>query len=194
MKQECGETPGCNGPGAEQGHGEGTNPVRLYPWNSAAKVVFDRTVAAGLLVVLAPVMLGCAAIVALTGPPGRVVEASPRVGKNGDVFDLHNFRVPASQGIGRLIKTFGLEHLPELFDVFRGDMSLVGPRPQPVTERGVDRPVLRPGMTGLWVLAPTTELTPESAGELERTYIASWSLLFDLRVLTRTVAMVRYRP
>ncbi|MDJ0396354.1 sugar transferase [Rhodococcus sp. G-MC3] len=163
--------------------------------------------AASTLLVLAPVLLGCWTCVKVQSPRRRAVRALPRMGFRGRQFGLLNFRAPGPDCDDSHMTRHGLVHLPELLNVMRGDMSLVGPRPRPVKAPRSDRSAssrsstghrptgvdLRPGMTGLWMLMDRTELTPDDLATLDHEYVASWSLARDIRILRLTAARVRYR-
>ncbi|ORI24935.1 hypothetical protein BJI47_05540 [Rhodococcus sp. 1168] len=163
---------------------------------SATKVTFDRAVAATILVVLAPVFLGC--MILTSGAEGEPAFASTtRIGRRGVSFQLLSFRAPPEQRLGVLLKKLGMDHLPELINVLRGDMSLVGPRPvkdRPDISEGEVPADCRPGITGLWVLEPRADISGPDAAMLDRRYVESWSLARDIRILYRTVAAVRYGP
>ncbi|WP_315901373.1 sugar transferase [Rhodococcus sp. BP22] len=163
---------------------------------SATKVIFDRAVAATILVVLAPVFLGC--MILTSGAEGEPTFASTtRIGRRGVRFQLLSFKMPPEQRLGVLLSKLGMDHLPELINVLRGDMSMVGPRP------AADRPGIaevevpvdcRPGITGLWALEPRADISGPEAAMLDRRYVDSWSLARDIRILYRTVVAVRYGP
>jgi lipopolysaccharide/colanic/teichoic acid biosynthesis glycosyltransferase len=167
--------------------------------DGAMETVFDRIVAAATLFVLAPVMLCTWIYVTLLNPRRRAVETLPRIGQQGQPFELLKFRTPKYARGQSLLGTYGLVHLPELVNVLRGEMSLVGPRPRPLPgvhgSEAADSAVLdlRPGMTGLWMLTNRTELTPDDLVDLDRVYAESWSLARDIRILINTAAAVRYR-
>jgi lipopolysaccharide/colanic/teichoic acid biosynthesis glycosyltransferase len=99
-------------------------------------------------------------------------------------------------GIGRFIRRFSLDELPQLWNVLRGDMSLVGPRPPMPSE--VDeyadwhrkRLDIAPGMTGLWQVSGRSELTFDEMVMLDLFYAENWSLGLDLKILLRTVPTV----
>ena len=164
---------------------------------SMAKACFDRGFALLLIVVLAPVMAGCALMIKSVGTGGPVLTTEPRVDRYGREFDLLAFNVRAGRGVSGVIERHSLNHLPELFNVLRGEMSLVGPRPRPRHEaHGSSRSRnagLRPGLTGLWALCDAVEPTADGLADLERDYAASWSLSGDIAILARTISAVRYR-
>lgn len=97
---------------------------------------------------------------------------------------------------GSLLRSTSLDELPELWNVLRGEMSLVGPRPLPTsylqryTEREARRHEVRPGITGLAQVSGRNALTWEERLELDVVYVDSWTILGDLRILARTVASV----
>lgn len=169
----------------------GQGDDRLNAWDAAVKVVFDRVVASVMLALLTPVLLLCALAVKCTSVTRPVLDTVPRLDRSGRVFGLHNFRVPSRSPLSRAFERLGLRHLPELVNVVRGEMSLVGPRPQAV-HASAGPTAIRPGMTGLWVLWPTAERTPQQIAELNRSYVRTWSLRYDVGILMRSAAAVRY--
>jgi len=157
------------------------------------KAVVDR-VGAAVLLLLSALVLVLVAVVVRMESPGRVLSRSPRLGQWGRRFDLLGFRTTAPDGAltrtGRFLRRSGVDHLPELVNVLVGDMSLVGPRPEPLLDglsgdAGTDTwsPV-RPGMTGLWYLRGDQADQDGPVG-LEY-YRRNWSLALDLRILIRT--------
>jgi exopolysaccharide biosynthesis polyprenyl glycosylphosphotransferase len=202
--------------------------LRPKGWEFAIKYVVDRAAAALLVVVFAPVLLGCALAVRLSGP-GPVFFRQRRVGRDGRPFDLLKFRsmrlpkrgaeqtttlVPAGvapggiegedrrTGIGKIMRRTSLDELPQLFNVLKGDMSIVGPRPErpefvEMFERSVDRYEdrhrVKAGITG-WAqvhgLRGKTSLADRI--EWDNYYIENWSLWLDLKILVMTVGAVFY--
>ncbi|WP_366943273.1 sugar transferase [uncultured Litoreibacter sp.] len=96
--------------------------------------------------------------------------------------------------VGRLLRKTSLDELPQLWNVLRGDMSLVGPRPMMVEQmsryQGTDYFTLRPGMTGLWQVSARNSSTFEARAQFDATYAAKQSFLFDLFLMLRTVGVV----
>jgi len=187
-----------------------------------AKRALDIVVAAAALVLLSPLMLLIALLVRLTSP-GPVIFRQQRCGLNGRRFTLYKFRSmcenaeelkpqlahlnekktafkiandPRVTPLGRLLRKFSLDELPQLWNVLRGDMSLVGPRP-PVPEE-VERYErwqrrrlrMRPGLTCLWALEGRDELEFDDWIRKDLEYIDNWSLGLDLAILMRTIPSV----
>ena len=187
----------------------GLGSQRSDPVSSALKSIFDLVVSAATITVLAPVFLACWVAAKIEDPRAPAVQSHTRVGLDGCEFQLLNFRLRSNARAGRFGATHGLEHLPELVNVLRGDMSIVGPRPLPpdakhpgtkhpdTTTSDVAGPSLsrsvgvRPGMTGLWTMVGSAELTPEDVASLELEYARTRSLSLDLRIMVETAAAVR---
>jgi exopolysaccharide biosynthesis polyprenyl glycosylphosphotransferase len=187
------------------------------------KAVFDRVLGAGLCAAVAPLMLAIALAVRLTSP-GPAFYRQTRVGQDGTEFTMLKFRsmvadadakrsglLDSSEGnemlfkmrsdprvtqVGALLRRFSLDELPQLLNVVKGEMSLVGPRPplpEEVAEYSHDasrRLKVRPGMTGLWQVSGRSDLTWEESLRLDLRYTDNWSLALDLSILWRTVLAV----
>ncbi len=184
--------------------------------SSHLKRVFDISVSTALLMVLLPAILLIATLINLEGP-GPVIYTQPRVGLNRRVFSIYKFRTMRPNGddsefvqaaendkrvtrLGRLLRRTSLDELPQLINVIRGDMSLVGPRPHPVpldtalhviSERYWDRYSVRPGMTGLAQVkgyrGPTQALqSARMRLAYDLIYIRRWSMWMDLKILAMT--------
>ncbi len=174
------------------------------------KRALDLVVAAAVLLVLAPALVVAAAAVGLTtGRP--VLFRQVRAGRNGVPFELLKFRTmrdaaPGMAGpehdlqrvtpIGQLLRRTSIDELPSLYNVLRGDMSLVGPRPLPLTyvERYTSEQARRldvlPGLTGWAVVHGRNELGWDDRFLLDVWYVDHQSMLLDLRILLRTVGLV----
>jgi lipopolysaccharide/colanic/teichoic acid biosynthesis glycosyltransferase len=114
---------------------------------------------------------------------------------SGPVFKIRSD--PRQTPVGRVLRRWSIDELPQLYNVLRGDMSLVGPRPLPI--RDVSRfaePALmrrfsvRPGITCLWQISGRSELTFDDWVKLDLRYIDGWSLMLDVRILLRTLPAV----
>lgn len=194
----------------------------------AVKSSFDWCTALVLTVLLAPLLLALALAVKLSSP-GPVLYAQERIGKDGERFRMLKFRsmrvgahdelaaVLAAQGVdgvgafykprddprvtrvGRVLRRFSLDELPQLVNVLRGDMSLVGPRPQIEAEVATydrvahRRLLVRPGLTGLWQVSGRSSLDPRTAMRLDVAYVENWTLVGDVLILARTVRAVLAR-
>ncbi|MGW8395592.1 sugar transferase [Streptomyces lydicus] len=183
---------------------------------SRVKRTLDLVVAAALLPAAAPLLLGCALAVRLADGPG-VLHRQERAGRGGRTFTLLTFRTvrrrdgdgaaaddaAARSRVGRLLARTSLAGLPQLWNVLRGDLSLVGPRPerpgavQQLTQHHPEyaaRLRMPPGLTGLaQVHARRGGLSAEDRVRLDNFYIDSWSLWQDLRLVLRTVGSL-FRP
>jgi exopolysaccharide biosynthesis polyprenyl glycosylphosphotransferase len=196
-------------------------------WALLLKDVFDRVLALGLLIAAAIPMLIVAIIIKLTsnGPVIFRQERSGRYGKpftmlkfrsmyvgaearrhelagqnkmSGPVFKLEND--PRITPIGRVIRKTSIDELPQLFNILRGEMSLVGPRPLPVYEvRRFDqnaqrrRLSVKPGLTCLWQISGRNEVTDFNEWvRLDLEYIDNWSIWLDLKILFKTIPVVMF--
>ena len=103
---------------------------------------------------------------------------------------------PRTTRVGRLLRRTSLDELPQLFNVLRGDMSLVGPRPLVLDEDqlvhgwGRGRLDVAPGMTGLWQIFGSSRIPLEEMVKIDYLYVANWSLWLDVKILLRTVPYV----
>ena len=103
---------------------------------------------------------------------------------------------PRITGLGRFLRRYSLDELPQLWNVVKGDMSLVGPRPHPVDEfaayeiEHLARLDVTPGITGLWQVTARRDPSFQRGMELDREYIRTWSLRSDMRILLRTFLAV----
>jgi exopolysaccharide biosynthesis polyprenyl glycosylphosphotransferase len=197
--------------------------ARLSGPSRIVKALFDRIVAAfGLLLVIPVLVLVGLAVWCEDG--GSPFFVQTRVGRGGSQFPMVKFRTmvvgaealrgelshlnesdgalfkiardPRLTSIGRFLRRFSIDELPQLINVLRGEMSLVGPRPPlptEVAEYSADmrrRLLVKPGMTGLWQVSGRTNLTWAQSERLDLRYVENWSLGFDLRILARTVRAV----
>ena len=195
-------------------------PVTATSW---VKRAIDLIVALAGLAVLLPLFAIVALAVKLDSA-GPVFYGQMRAGKDGRPFQMLKFRSmqqnadslkaglqqlnevsgpifkircdPRVTRVGCFIRRFSLDELPQLLNVVRGEMSLVGPRPLPVAEaeqcKGWQRGRLRalPGITGLWQVSGRTEIPFHDMVQLDLQYIRNWSLGLDLEILLRTIPAV----
>lgn len=185
-------------------------------WQGFAKLCMDRAAAATALAILSPVLLGVAVAVKLDSK-GPVLFKQPRHGLNNKTFDVWKFRTmtvmetgsdfkQATKNdkritrIGNFLRRSSLDELPQLVNVLKGDMSLVGPRPHPVAlndtfaptiARYWDRHLVRPGLTGLAQIRGHRGPTDTHVKMLLRVqsdidYIENWSLWQDIKIILAT--------
>ena len=113
---------------------------------------------------------------------------------DGPVFKIT--RDPRINKVGSILRRTSIDELPQLINVFLGQMSLVGPRPFPIDDsrhivgRAAARFNVRPGMTGLWQISGRSELSYDDLRHLDSVYVASWSFWWDLKILLCTPAAV----
>jgi exopolysaccharide biosynthesis polyprenyl glycosylphosphotransferase len=184
---------------------------------SGCKRGLDLSCAATMLLALSPLLLVVAVAIRLDSS-GPILFVQRRAGRGGRYFDLYKFRsmevnskvlVQESGAIvkgrddervtrvGRLIRRFSLDEAPQLFNVLRGDMSLVGPRPLVHAEQlalvedwQARRSDLRPGLTGPWQVSGRSHIPFEDMIKIDYQYVAGWSLARDLRILLQTLPVV----
>lgn len=187
----------------------------------ALKRAFDVVVTAlGLLVVTVPLLL--VALVVRLSSPGPALFRQERIGLNGEPFTLYKLRtmregaeseltqaLDAEPGVfykakadprvtrfGRLLRRYSIDELPQLLNVLRGDMSLVGPRPQVALEVAQyddalrRRLLVKPGLTGLWQVSGRSDLPLDQSARLDLYYVENWTLLGDVAILFRTARTV----
>ncbi len=187
------------------------------------KELLDRSVAVAALLVLAPALLAIAVAVRLDSR-GPVLFRQERVGRGGATFTMLKFRSmvedaprrfeqlrgadegngvlfklradPRVTRVGRLLRRYSLDELPQLVNVLRGDMSLVGPRPplaREVEKYGADmhrRFLVKPGLTGLWQVSGRSDLSWDDSVRIDVRYVENWSLALDLMILWKTLGAV----
>ncbi len=176
------------------------------------KRVFDLLVAGALLVALAPLLAVLGIAIRLTSR-GPALFRQERAGRAGQPFVFYKFRTmrveadpfgpsPKSGAdarltrIGRFLREYSLDELPQLMNIVKGDMSLVGPRPLYVSqipewnERQRKRLLAKPGLTGLAQIAGRAALTREEKLELDAKYVEQASLWLDARILLATLTRV----
>ncbi|KAB2961855.1 MAG: sugar transferase [Thermoanaerobaculia bacterium] len=195
-----------------------TSPLKL-----ALKRLLDLVIASAMLLAGLPVLAAIALAIRFADG-GAVLFRQPRCGRNGRIFTLYKFRTmvegaeerlgevahlnemngpvfkmrsdPRVTRLGRLLRRFSLDELPQLWNVVRGDMSLVGPRP-PIPEEVARyerwqrrRLAMKPGLTCLWQVRGRNAIDFEEWMRLDLEYIDNWSPWLDLKILARTVPVV----
>ena len=187
------------------------------------KSIFDRVVGCLLLLAIAPILLVTAVLIKLTSR-GPVLFRQTRVGRGGEQFSMLKFRTmvadaearkaelavlnegngvlfklrddPRVTKVGKYLRRFSIDELPQLMNVLRGDMSLVGPRPPlpaEVAQYAIDdarRMLVKPGLTGLWQVSGRSDLTWEESMRLDLRYADNWSIALDLLILWKTARAV----
>ncbi len=192
----------------------------ITDWGRVSKLVFDRVIAALALVLLAPVLLAIAAVIKLDSR-GPVLFRQKRYGFNNELIEVFKFRSmytdlcdanatklvtkedPRVTPVGRFIRKSSLDELPQLFNVLKGDLSLVGPRPHALSAKAggrlydevVDgyfaRHKVKPGITGWaqingWRGETDTQEKIQKRVEHDLYYIENWSVFFDFYILLKT--------
>ncbi len=191
----------------------------------AVKRMFDVGASLILLVVLSPVMAAAALAIKLTSR-GPVIFRQKRSGMNGRIFTLYKFRTmvenaealkgdlialnemdgpvfkirddPRVTPVGRVLRKLSIDELPQLWNVLRGDMSFVGPRP-PIPEEVEKyqrwqrrRLSMRPGITCIWQVSGRNEVDFRRWMEMDLEYIDNWSLALDMKILMKTIPAVLF--
>jgi exopolysaccharide biosynthesis polyprenyl glycosylphosphotransferase len=199
-------------------------PMRLGRSSRLLKRCFDIAVAAVVLALMSPLLLAVALAIKLDSK-GGVIYRQPRRGRNGSEFTIMKFRTmydgaearrsdvlhlnevdgplfkvkkgdPRVTRIGGFLRRYSLDEFPQLLNVIKGDMSLVGPRPFVVYEadqitgwasRRLDS---TPGITGLWQVLGRNDIPFDEMVKLDYLYVTNWSLWWDLKILCQTVPVV----
>jgi exopolysaccharide biosynthesis polyprenyl glycosylphosphotransferase len=197
--------------------------VRSNPYEEALKRLFDIVVSASALVLLSPLLFMVAALVKLTSR-GPVFFKQQRIGLHGRPFNMLKFRSmvvnadamkdklaalneqrgpvfkmkndPRVTTIGRFIRKYSIDELPQIINVLRGEMSIVGPRP-PVPKEVVQyepwqrrRLSVRPGLTCIWQVSGRNQITFDEWMKMDMQYIDHWSLSRDLSLVLKTFPVV----
>jgi exopolysaccharide biosynthesis polyprenyl glycosylphosphotransferase len=183
------------------------------------KRIFDATGAGIALLILSP-LLGLIAGLIKIGSKGPALYAAQRAGHKGRLFRCYKFRTMVSNAddlklglrrqnqrsgpifkisgdpritrLGHILRRYSLDELPQLWNVFKGEMSLVGPRPHPLDDfagyeiEHLARLDVTPGITGLWQVTARRDPSFQRGMDLDREYIQTWSLAQDFRILFRT--------
>jgi len=195
--------------------------VRLTRTQAFMKRSFDLAVASVAVLVTFPIWLLITVTIRISSP-GPALFRQPRVTRGGRVFTMYKFRTmrldgdgvinergmdrtqpffkvpddPRLTAVGRILRRASLDELPQLLNVLKGDMSLVGPRPLPAEQVAANLELLEPrhempaGVTGWWQIHGRSDLTLEEALRHDFFYIENWSLTLDLYILSRTLGAV----
>ncbi len=189
------------------------------------KDIMDRSLAFLLLLALSPLLITVAFLIRFTDP-GPVFFKQKRVGVRGEIFYIYKFRTmcvdaekrlealraksegngvlfkmkddPRVTKVGKYLRRYSIDELPQLLNVLFGDMSLVGPRPPLPAEveqyepDALRRLHVRPGMTGLWQVSGRSDLSWEESLRLDLRYVDNWSPIGDLHILFRTFRAVTH--
>jgi exopolysaccharide biosynthesis polyprenyl glycosylphosphotransferase len=201
----------------------GVKDVALRGFNFFVKRVIDVVLALLALLLAAIPMLIIAAVVKITSP-GPVLFKQPRVGKDRKVFVCYKFRTmyqdaeqrkdevrhlneaqgpmfkikndPRRTPVGSLLRKTSLDELPQFFNILKGEMSWVGPRPTTLDETAqyeewhLKRLEVLPGLTGLWQVSGRSDLPFDEMVKLDLYYAENWSLVFDLAIILKTIPVV----
>ncbi|MCJ0904084.1 sugar transferase [Rhodococcus sp. ARC_M6] len=192
--------------------------------NRWAPAIFDTIFSVLMILLVAPVMIAAAVAVKFTSK-GSVFYKAERIGLNGKPFPMYKFRTmvagadqqvvdlmgdnegaggvlfkmredPRITPIGKILRRLSIDELPQFFNVVRGEMSVVGPRPP--LRREVEmyddevsrRLFVKPGITGLWQVSGRSDLSWEESVRLDSSYVENWSAAQDLSIIARTVSAV----
>lgn len=196
----------------------------LEGYRRFVKRAFDLVGSLLMIVIASPLMLATAIAIRIEGP-GPLLYRQVRIGRRGEPFGMIKFRSmtadaddqlaslldlqgtsgsplhkvtddPRITRVGRVIRRHSIDELPQLFNVFAGTMSLVGPRPQREAEvllyddAAERRLLVKPGMSGLWQVSGRSSLSWEDAIRLDLYYVENWSFVQDLQILFRTAKAV----
>jgi exopolysaccharide biosynthesis polyprenyl glycosylphosphotransferase len=203
----------------------GITPPVLPSSSRLLKRCVDTVGAASLLILFAPLLLPLALAIKL-GSPGPVLFRQERVGRRGRRFQLVKFRTmhvdaealhdelaarsrdpnwllidddPRVTRVGKFLRQTSLDELPQLWNVLKGEMSLVGPRPilpshvEQLNGWRLSRADLTPGLTGLWQVLGRTNIPFDEMIKLDYLYVTNWSLWTDFRLMLRTISVVLRR-
>ncbi|WP_169799197.1 sugar transferase [Nocardioides jensenii] len=197
--------------------------AELHGWRRILKEAWERLAALCILLLLAPVLIALMIAIRVESP-GPAIFRQTRVGRDDEPFTMFKLRTmcdraeqqcqelaarnevdgvlfkvrndPRVTRIGRLLRRYSLDELPQLFNVVLGDMALIGPRPplpHEVEQYADDvrrRLAVKPGVTGLWQVSGRSDLPWEEAVRLDLRYVDNWSLGLDLSIMLRTARAV----
>lgn len=196
-----------------------TNPLYL-----STKRLFDILISSLALILLSPVMLLTAIAIKIEDPKGKIFYRQERIGQNGKAFWCHKYRSmcgsadaikaslmsqnemdgpvfkirddPRITKVGHFIRKMSIDELPQLYDVLRGKMSLVGPRPLPTAEELActpdqrQRELVKPGLTCYWQISGRNDISFLEWMELDLKYIKEQNTWTDVKILVKTIPAV----
>lgn len=188
------------------------------------KRVFDEVLSITALLILSPLFIGVAVLIKFDDPKGPIFYSQIRIGKNGRPFKMYKFRSmvvnaddslkklldfnevegamfkmksdPRVTRVGKIIRKYSIDEFPQLLNVIKGDMSLVGPRPplkrevEKYTEYDRQRLLVAPGCTGLWQVGERNSVGFDEMVAIDIKYIRKASFLFDLLIMIRTIFII----
>lgn len=198
-------------------------PTIRNGWRRVAKRAFDVSIAAIVLLLTSPLLLATAIVIRMTSP-GPAIFRQQRVGMYGQIFEILKFRTmsvdaearrgmlleqneadgpmfkirrdPRITKVGRVLRKFSIDEMPQFWNVIRGEMSVVGPRPALPCEVDhwsdglIDRLRVLPGITGMWQTSGRSDTTFDHYRRLDLYYVDNWSLMHDLRIVLKTAFVV----
>lgn len=192
---------------------------------SHAKRFLDIVLSGFGLVILSPLFLLIAVVIKIASPGGAVLFVCQRFGRESRIFPMYKFRTmilgaekqredlahlnemsgaafklkkdPRVYPLGRFLRKFSLDELPQLWNVFRGDMSLVGPRPFLLVDKKDFKPwhyhrhLIRPGVTSLWQILGRNKISDfDEWAKLDLEYIRTWSFWKDIQIILATIPVL----
>ena len=177
------------------------------------KRCFDFLISIFLLAILSPLLIITSISIKMTSK-GPLLFKQQRVGKNGKLFSVYKFRTMIDKvrsfdkqtfngdaevtAVGKIVRRLKIDELPQLLNVVKGDMSLIGPRPclpalvKDFNESGKKRLLVRPGLTGLAQVNGNIYLTWEERWEFDKKYVEQQSFFLDLKIISKTVCIVLF--
>lgn len=192
-------------------------PLSRVLYSLVFKRVFDIVAASAMLLALAPLLIVVAIVIRLESP-GQIIYRQSRVGRNGASFTIYKLRTmipdrrqsskpipsedrrkrhkterdPRVTRVGRFLRRSSIDELPQLFNILKGDMSFIGPRPElpQIVERYQDwqhqRHLVTPGLSGWWQVTGRSDLPMHEHTDLDIYYVVNQSLLLDVKIVLRT--------
>lgn len=188
------------------------------------KRTIDIMFGVAMLLIAFPILTAAAIAIKIDSPDGSVIYRSRRVGRKGKYFDCFKFRTmltnanelkdklrelnersgpffkikddPRITRVGRFLRKYSIDELPQVFNLLKGDMSLVGPRPHPLDDfelyeiEDYRRLDVKPGITSLWAVEARSDPSFERNMELDLYYIENWNIWLDVKIILKTIPVV----